>query len=111
MLTVAKSIDAPIKLLFPKNLSADPPEFSLLGLGDIVIPGIFIALCLRYDVLRSLDTNKIRELVNGGKADDVIKLMQKQQDVASRPYFYGSIIGYLIAIITTVVIMFMFEHG
>jgi minor histocompatibility antigen H13 len=31
--------------------------------------------------------------------------------VASRPYFIGSIIGYLIAIVTTVVIMFMFDHG
>ena len=66
MLTVAKSIDAPIKLLFQKNLKATPPEFSLLGLGDIVIPGIFIALCLRYDILRSIDTNKITELVKGG---------------------------------------------
>ena len=63
MLTVAKSIDAPIKLLFPKNLSATPPEFSLLGLGDIVIPGIFVALCLRYDVLRTIDVNKLKDLV------------------------------------------------
>jgi minor histocompatibility antigen H13 len=78
MLTVAKNIDAPIKLLFPKNLTVDPPEFSLLGLGDIVIPGIFIALCLRYDVLRALDVNKVKELVNGGKADEVTKLLQKQ---------------------------------
>lgn len=55
MLTVAKSIDAPIKLLFPKNWDTSPPEFSLLGLGDIVLPGVFIALCLRYDVLKSIN--------------------------------------------------------
>ncbi|CAM9661352.1 unnamed protein product [Phaeothamnion confervicola] len=59
MVTVAKSIDAPIKLLFPAKFSdptADPPvkgEFSMLGLGDIVIPGIFIALLLRYDAERA----------------------------------------------------------
>lgn len=52
MLTVAKSIDAPIKLLFPKNWATTPPEFSLLGLGDIVLPGVFIGLCLRYDILK-----------------------------------------------------------
>lgn len=52
MLTVAKNIDAPIKLLFPKDWSAEEPKFSLLGLGDIVLPGLFIAMCLRYDVLR-----------------------------------------------------------
>ena len=55
MLTVAKSVDAPIKLLFPTDWSADPPKFSLLGLGDIVIPGIFMAMCLRYDVIRALN--------------------------------------------------------
>jgi len=52
MLTVAKNIDAPIKLLFPRDWSVEEPKFSLLGLGDIVLPGLFIAMCLRYDVLR-----------------------------------------------------------
>ena len=55
MLTVAKGIDAPIKLKFPKDYSADPPQFSILGLGDIVIPGIFVSLCLRFDFLKSLN--------------------------------------------------------
>ena len=40
MLTVAKNLNAPIKLLFPIDLWADPPKMSLLGLGDIVIPVI-----------------------------------------------------------------------
>lgn len=40
MVTVAKSFDAPIKLLFPKNIfSGEALKFSMLGLGDIVIPG------------------------------------------------------------------------
>jgi len=37
MVTVAKSFDGPIKLLFPRQLGAQGP--SMLGLGDIVIPG------------------------------------------------------------------------
>eukprot|EP01089_Gocevia_fonbrunei_P015109 TRINITY_DN4326_c0_g1_i2.p1 TRINITY_DN4326_c0_g1~~TRINITY_DN4326_c0_g1_i2.p1 ORF type:complete len:342 (-),score=24.56 TRINITY_DN4326_c0_g1_i2:3-1028(-) len=61
MVTVAKSFDAPVKLIFPKNiysvilnalqLQEEAPEvgYSMLGLGDIVIPGIFIALMLRFD--------------------------------------------------------------
>ncbi|KAE9603766.1 putative presenilin/signal peptide peptidase [Lupinus albus] len=40
MVSVAKSFDAPIKLLFPTSDSARP--FSMLGLGDIVIPGRMI---------------------------------------------------------------------
>mmetsp|Transcript_37950 Transcript_37950/g.33979 ORF Transcript_37950/g.33979 Transcript_37950/m.33979 type:complete len:119 (+) Transcript_37950:509-865(+) len=54
MLTVAKSVDAPIKLIFPINLFVDEPNFSMLGLGDIVIPGVFIALCLKYDVDKTI---------------------------------------------------------
>ena len=47
---MATSVDAPIKLLFPRPVEADSKKpFSMLGLGDIVIPGIFVALILRYD--------------------------------------------------------------
>lgn len=69
MLTVAKSIDAPIKILFPTDWSSDPAKFSLLGLGDIVIPGIFMAMCLRYDILRSLNVKAVNNLAEKGDAD------------------------------------------
>jgi minor histocompatibility antigen H13 len=49
MVTVAKSFDAPIKVVWPKDIfeliaqkAIIPPagtKFSLLGLGDIVLPG------------------------------------------------------------------------
>ena len=41
MLTVAKNLNAPIKILFPIDLLVVPPKMSLLGLGDIVIPVFF----------------------------------------------------------------------
>ena len=44
MVTVAKSFDAPIKLLFPKDLFAAELQYSMLGLGDIVIPGTLYLL-------------------------------------------------------------------
>jgi minor histocompatibility antigen H13 len=50
MVTVAKSFDAPIKVIWPKDIFALLPhgllkvpegtQFSLLGLGDIVLPGM-----------------------------------------------------------------------
>lgn len=46
MVTVAKNLEGPIKLLFPRGGSANP---ALLGLGDIVIPGLLISLLLRFD--------------------------------------------------------------
>jgi minor histocompatibility antigen H13 len=44
MVTVATKLDVPIKLIFE-----GPTRSSMLGLGDIVIPGMFIAICLRFD--------------------------------------------------------------
>jgi len=46
METVAKSFDAPIKLLWPR----EEGKFSLLGLGDIVIPGFFLSMMLRFGI-------------------------------------------------------------
>ncbi|KAK3693662.1 signal peptide peptidase-domain-containing protein [Podospora appendiculata] len=47
MITVAKSIDAPIKLVFHSASGV-----SMLGLGDIVIPGLLMGLALRFDLYR-----------------------------------------------------------
>ncbi|KAI5860626.1 signal peptide peptidase-domain-containing protein [Durotheca rogersii] len=44
MVTVATKLDVPIKLVF-----GGPKKVSMLGLGDIVLPGIFIGLALRFD--------------------------------------------------------------
>lgn len=70
MLTVAKGIDAPIKLKFPKDYSKTPPQYSILGLGDIVIPGIFVSLCLRFDFLKALNKNRLVKMIE--KQDDEI---------------------------------------
>lgn len=61
MLKVATSdiMNGPTRLLFPKipgsvGEAASFP-FSLLGLGDIAIPGLFACLSLRYDASRTID--------------------------------------------------------
>merc|ERR1712032_731331 len=57
MVTVAKKLDGPIKLLFPRSLVPNDDtgkiELSLLGLGDIVIPGFFLSLLLRFDAMNA----------------------------------------------------------
>merc|ERR1712096_485766 len=62
MVTVAKSFEAPIKLVFPQDIlenGLNASNFAMLGLGDIVIPGIFIALLLRYDVSLSRSSHTV----------------------------------------------------
>ena len=53
MVTVATKIDIPAKMLFPRP--ADPDQdpaksLAMLGLGDIVLPGIVIGMALRFDL-------------------------------------------------------------
>ena len=54
MVTVATKIDIPAKLLFPRPVGPhhDPSKqaLSMLGLGDIVLPGIIIGYALRFDL-------------------------------------------------------------
>ena len=88
MITVAKSFDAPIKLIFPQDLIENgifaANKFAMLGLGDIVVPGAFIALLLRYDMTRKS---------------------------SSKLYFNVSFIAYIIALFITILILQIFKHG
>ncbi|RXN05993.1 minor histocompatibility antigen H13 isoform X2 [Labeo rohita] len=87
MVTVAKSFEAPIKLVFPQDLlekGLNASNFAMLGLGDIVIPGIFIALLLRFDV--SLKKN-------------------------TRTYFYTSFLAYIFGLGLTIFVMHTFKHA
>merc|ERR1712168_510778 len=59
-------------------------NFAMLGLGDIVIPGIFIALLLRYD--NSLKRN-------------------------SNFYFTATLIAYLAGLLLTIFVMHVYKHA
>jgi len=113
MLTVAKGIKAPIKILFVTGIKDDgTTKFSLLGLGDIVLPGIFMALNLRWDVIRSLDKVKMQALVKGKKtANQAWEEMKARIVDTPKTYFRNCLIGYLVAILITVAIMLIFDHG
>ncbi|XP_053103670.1 minor histocompatibility antigen H13 isoform X3 [Hemicordylus capensis] len=87
MVTVAKSFEAPIKLVFPQDLlekGLEADNFAMLGLGDVVIPGIFIALLLRFDI--SLKKN-------------------------THTYFYTSFVAYILGLGLTIFIMHIFKHA
>lgn len=49
MAYVATSLDLPIKIEMP-HLSQEPiPKCSLVGLGDMVLPGVLVAFAFRQD--------------------------------------------------------------
>jgi len=99
MLTVAKAVDAPIKLLFPVNLFAAEPSFSMLGLGDIIIPGVFIALCLKYDVDKAI-LNFRRQGIR-----------EFSFDLISTPYFNWCLGGYALGIVLTYNALIIFKQA
>jgi minor histocompatibility antigen H13 len=74
MVTVASSLDVPIKLMFPKPGSTGKSSAAMLGLGDIVIPGLMIGLALRFDLyLFYLRRQKRVPATTEGGEDEVIK--------------------------------------
>lgn len=87
MVTVAKSFEAPIKLVFPQDLlekGLEANNFAMLGLGDIVIPGIFIALLLRFD-------NSLKRKSNF--------------------YFNATFFAYFMGLVATILVMHLYRHA
>uniref|UniRef100_A0A7E4W4S4 Minor histocompatibility antigen H13 n=1 Tax=Panagrellus redivivus TaxID=6233 RepID=A0A7E4W4S4_PANRE len=90
MTTVAKSVNAPILLMFPQDLIAhgwrEASKHGMLGLGDIVIPGIFIALLRRFDA----------------------QVFEKTP-TKSRYYFIATMTAYVLGLFATIAVMHVFK--
>ncbi|EER06205.1 multi-pass transmembrane protein, putative [Perkinsus marinus ATCC 50983] len=96
MVFVAKSFDAPAKIIFP--LSFDPWKQGILGLGDIVIPGIFISLNMRFDYHQDQVKNK--------------RAAERDVDIHRpfpKPYYNNVLIAYLLGLATTGIVMQVFN--
>jgi len=96
MVTVAVSIDAPVKLLFPRDIFAEKLQYSMLGLGDIVVPGFLIAFLLRFDY-------------NCVKAQSKEKNKKKTRRAFRKPYFHSTFIAYTLGLFTTIFVMHIFK--
>ncbi|KKY28561.1 putative signal peptide peptidase [Phaeomoniella chlamydospora] len=138
MITVATKIDIPVKLLFPRpppeDSPPDTPSMALLGLGDIVIPGMMIGLALRFD----LYMHYLRQQKPSAQADAEKPTVEKakyepatgqwgerywsgatsigfpSQLTATRfskTYFKASVFGYIVGMIATLAAMQIFKHG
>lgn len=98
MVSVARGFEGPIKIVWPKNLVMGLMEkdvkwqMTMLGLGDIVIPGIFIALALRYDQHCYVQAHPS-------------KLVTKRDVDFAKPYFQATLIAYVVGLATTMGVM------
>ena len=80
--------------VLPDVVNGVKGEFSLLGLGDIVIPGLFVALLLRYDATSAQVDPRGCQSIS-----------------FPRPYFLGNVLAYATGLGVTVGIMYFFDHG
>jgi minor histocompatibility antigen H13 len=92
MIEVATNLDLPMKLLWPKSviLSIDN-GFTMLGLGDIIVPGLFIAHALRYDFYHSS--------------------VKHCNLPYSKPFFTATVSAYVAGLATTMIVMHTFQSA
>jgi minor histocompatibility antigen H13 len=123
MVTVATKIEAPIKLVFP-----GPKHGSMLGLGDVVLPGIMIAIALRFDLYlhylhkqsKSSTSNEVikakYEESSGQWGERFWTSRSKETTAADgarfpKPYFKASLVGYVVAMVVTIGVMRVWNHA
>ncbi|KAF2629536.1 hypothetical protein BU25DRAFT_447011 [Macroventuria anomochaeta] len=145
MVTVAKSLDVPIKLMFPRpGDPKDPtsaPSHAMLGLGDVVLPGIVIGLALRFDLyLFYLRRQKRVPAASAEGAEAIEKaeyfplagrwsdhfwthsltgqpLWVKDDNKPEAPftfpktYFKASLVGYVLGLLATLGVMIIWDHA
>lgn len=149
MATVAKTLDIPIKLVIPRSGKAGDEAsmgYAMLGLGDVVLPGMVIALALRFDLymfyLRK--QTKRRSLKATVSEDDDDHIPERPLETVNapyrsvtgrwgdrlwtrrgyagrsasqveparfpKPYFYATLIGYVMGMLVTFGILAFTKH-
>lgn len=86
----APKLSLPGKLVFPSMQNSS--HFSMLGLGDIVMPGLLLCFVLRYDAYRKSQLNSIEA-----------GIPQPINTIQKITYFHCSLIGYFLGLLTATV--------
>lgn len=123
MITVATTLDAPMMLVVP-----GPNRGSMLGLGDIVLPGIMIGLALRFDLylhyLRKGQASSDIALPSYKKptASQTGDLFWTSGNASLRPaaladsafrktYFHAALTGYVAGMAVTLAVLNIWNHA
>ena len=91
MMTVATNFETPMKIL----IYIGPQGFSMIGIGDIIVPGLLVSMCLRADFIRSL-------LIKALRGDTMAQIEGEEE---TRYYFRGSIISYGFGLVLTIAVL------
>ncbi|XP_060584847.1 signal peptide peptidase-like 3 [Ruditapes philippinarum] len=86
----APKLSLPGKLVFPSMQNSS--HFSMLGLGDIVMPGLLLCFVLRYDAYKRAQLNSMEQ-----------GIPPPPTYVQKITYFHCSLIGYFLGLLTATV--------
>lgn len=107
MVSVATNLDGPIKLMFPKIFDWETKkDFNMIGLGDIVLPGIFVALTFRYDYIKTVQ--KLKSL-NSALTKDNFGNYVVDFNFSNFKTFLSCFFGYVFGILATLIVMNVFK--
>ncbi|RZC57062.1 hypothetical protein C5167_004366 [Papaver somniferum] len=87
---ITKKLELPVKIVFPRSLmsgagsGSDSADFMMLGLGDMAIPGMLLALVLCFDHRRTRDSATPMEL----------------SSTKGQKYIWYAVCGYAIGLVT-----------
>ena len=97
MMTVAHSFNAPVKILFPTEKGA----FSMVGIGDVIIPGLLVSMALRFDFIRSL-IDKTKGQV------DMAGNIGSASPSHSRFYFWFTLMSFNLGLLACMTVMYFY---
>lgn len=86
----APRLSLPGKLVFPSTHNSG--HFSMLGLGDIVMPGLLLCFVMRYDAYKRAQAQKME--------DAGIPVPNNWRRIS---YFHCSLLGYFLGLLTATV--------
>ena len=137
MVTVATQLDIPAKLIFPRpsRPSENPSKqaFSMLGLGDVVLPGMMIGFALRFDLYLFYLRQQTQRIIEDSESevtkatwhpatggwgerfwtskDELLKSRHFKGVLFPKTYFRASVIGYILGMLCTLGVMEVYGHA
>ena len=95
----AKQLDPPVKIKIPRELlSGSPRHFSILGLGDIALPGMLLALSACFDQRRCRNDPLLSPMRASSSS-----LSEQQQQQQRSVYLQRATLGYLVGMLSAMI--------
>ena len=71
----------------------------MIGLGDIIIPGLLSSMCIRCDLINAFNVGKVKAVREGVRQKELLlPYIEKEMDCF---YFKATLFGFFIGLIVT----------